>query len=125
MISFFTASPSNFLPINLLTAKKVFSALVTPCRFADIPTNFSPLSVKATTDGVVLAPSKFSNTFGVAPSITATHEFVVPKSIPIIFDIIFIPFLVVLVLNCVLDMGGVLGITTSKANIFFSLFCLI
>ena len=35
------------------------------CRFAGSPTNLSPLSVKATTEGVVLAPSAFSMTFGV------------------------------------------------------------
>ena len=39
--------------------------------------------VKAMTDGVVLEPSAFSITFGFLPSIIATHEFVVPKSIPI------------------------------------------
>jgi len=43
----------------------------------------------ATTDGVVLFPSAFGITTGSPPSITATHEFVVPKSIPIIFPIIF------------------------------------
>ena len=47
------------------------------------PTRRSPSFEKATTDGVVLDPSAFSKTFGVLPSITATHEFVVPKSIPI------------------------------------------
>jgi hypothetical protein len=36
----------------------------------------------ATTDGVVLAPSAFSITFGYPPSMIATHEFVVPRSIP-------------------------------------------
>ena len=44
--------------------------------------------MNATTDGVVLAPSAFAITVGSPPSITATHEFVVPKSIPIILDII-------------------------------------
>ena len=34
-------------------------------------------------DGVVRAPSVFSMTLGSAPSITATQEFVVPRSIPI------------------------------------------
>ena len=34
------------------------------------------------TDGVVLDPSGFSMTLAVEPSITATHEFVVPRSIP-------------------------------------------
>lgn len=39
--------------------------------------------MNATTDGVVLEPSEFSMTFGFLPSITATQELVVPKSIPI------------------------------------------
>ena len=82
-ISFFTVVSLKFLPINLLTAKIVFSGFVTACLFAGWPTNFSSLSVKATTEGVVLAPSAFSKTFGCEPSIMATQEFVVPKSIPI------------------------------------------
>jgi hypothetical protein len=40
-------------------------------------------------DGVVLAPSAFGITVGSPPSNTATHEFVVPKSIPIILAIYF------------------------------------
>src|SRR5580698_3372781 len=60
----------------------VRSGLVTAWRFADWPTRRSPSSVKATIDGVVRIPSAFSMTFGVLPSITATHEFVVPRSIP-------------------------------------------
>ena len=50
---------------------------------AYVPTSLSPSFENATTDGVVRDPSAFSNTFGVFPSITATQEFVVPKSIPI------------------------------------------
>ena len=42
----------------------------------------------ATTEGVVLEPSAFGMTTGSPPSITDTHEFVVPRSIPIIFAII-------------------------------------
>ena len=42
---------------------------------------------KATTEGVVLAPSGFVITMGSPPSNTATQELVVPKSIPIIFPI--------------------------------------
>ena len=63
-ISFFTVGSSKFLPINLFTAKIVFSGFVTACLLAGWPTNFSPSSVKATTDGVVLAPSAFSKTLG-------------------------------------------------------------
>ncbi len=36
-------------------------------------------------DGVVRSPSLFSMTFGVLPSMTATQEFVVPRSMPITF----------------------------------------
>jgi hypothetical protein len=48
------------------------------------------LSTKATTDGVVRLPSLLAITTGSLPSITATQELVVPKSIPIILDILFI-----------------------------------
>ena len=68
-------------------AKKVFSGLVTAWRLAGWPTRRSPSSVKATMEGVVRAPSEFSMTLGVDPSMTATQEFVVPRSIPMIFDI--------------------------------------
>lgn len=44
------------LPINLLVAKTVFSEFVTACLLAAEPTSLSPSLVKATTDGVVLAP---------------------------------------------------------------------
>jgi hypothetical protein len=41
------------------------------------------VSVKATMDGVVRAPSEFSMTRGWLPSMMATQELVVPRSIPI------------------------------------------
>ena len=44
------------------------------------PTSFSPLSLKATTDGVVFPPSEFGITFGSPPSTMATHELVVVNS---------------------------------------------
>jgi hypothetical protein len=40
--------------------------------------------VNDTIDGVVLNPSWFSITLATDPSMTATQELVVPKSIPII-----------------------------------------
>src|SRR6187551_3026742 len=76
-----------------LTAKMVFSGLVTAWRFAGWPTRRSPSSVKATIEGVVRMPSAFSITFGVLPSMTATHEFVVPRSIPMTFPMVLISFL--------------------------------
>ena len=57
--------------------------LVIACRFATSPTCVSPF-LKATTDGVVRAPSGLVIILGLSPSMTATAEFVVPKSIPII-----------------------------------------
>src|SRR5262245_46320208 len=74
-------------------AKSVLTGLVTPCRLAGRPTRRSPSPVKATIDGVVLAPSEFSRTWGFPPSITATQELVVPRSIPITFAMLLILFL--------------------------------
>src|SRR5215813_9127305 len=71
----------------------VRSGLVTAWRLAGWPTSRSPSSVKATIDGVVRMPSAFSITFGVDPSITATQELVVPRSIPITFAIVHIPLI--------------------------------
>jgi hypothetical protein len=52
----------------------------------------SPSSVKATIEGVVRMPSEFSMTLGLFPSITATQELVVPRSIPITFAITDLSF---------------------------------
>src|SRR5205807_10156321 len=60
-----------------------FSGLVTAWRFAAWPTRRSPDSVNATIDGVVRAPPAFSMTLALLPSITATQELVVPRSMPI------------------------------------------
>src|SRR3989344_4423017 len=65
----------------------VFLELRIIWRLATSPTKFLTGS---TIDGVVLRPvSAAGITLGVPPSITATQELVVPKSIPIIFDICF------------------------------------
>src|SRR6267154_3401608 len=69
-------------PINRLNAKTVLAGLTTAWRFAGKPTRRSPCLVNATTEGVVRAPSEFSMTRDDFPSMTETHEFVVPKSIP-------------------------------------------
>ncbi len=73
-------------------AKNVFSGLVTAWRLAGSPTITSPSSVKATIEGVVRMPSAFSMTLGVLPSMTATQELVVPRSIPITFAITDLSF---------------------------------
>src|SRR5688572_21239626 len=67
----------------------VLSGLVTAWRLAGWPMRRSPSLVKATTDGVVRAPSAFSITLGLPPSITATQLLVVPRSIPITFAIVY------------------------------------
>src|SRR6185437_9679428 len=83
-LSFSTIGSSHLRPIRRLMAKKVFDGLVTAWRFAGWPTSRSPSSWMATTEGVVRAPSAFSITFGCLPSMMATHELVVPRSMPII-----------------------------------------
>src|SRR5712692_7830909 len=67
----------------------VFSGLVTACRLATWPTSRSPLFVIATTEGVKRDPSLFSSTVGSPASITATTEFVVPRSMPITLAITY------------------------------------
>src|SRR5271154_5553249 len=78
---------SNVRPMSRLIAKNVRSGLVTAWRLAGWPTRRSPSSVNATIEGVVRMPSAFSMTLGVEPSMTATHELVVPRSIPMTLDI--------------------------------------
>jgi hypothetical protein len=48
------------------------------------PTSLSPFSVKPTTEGVKREPEALIKVFGAEPSITATTENVVPKSIPMV-----------------------------------------
>ena len=81
-MSFLISGSSYRRPIRRLVAYRVFWEFVTACRLAGAPTILSPSDVNATTDGVVRAPSLFSSTFGLLPSITETHEFVVPRSMP-------------------------------------------
>jgi hypothetical protein len=56
--------------------------LVTAWRLADWPTRRSPFLAKATMEGVVRAPSAFSITLTSLPSMMATQELVVPRSMP-------------------------------------------
>ena len=90
-MSFLVIGSSNERPIRRLMAKNVRSGLVTPWRLAGWPTSRSPSSVNATMEGVVRDPSEFSMTLGVAPSMTATQEFVVPRSMPITLAMLSIP----------------------------------
>src|SRR5574341_1389991 len=65
--------------------KIVFCGFVTAWRLATWPTSRSPSLVNATTEGVVRPPSELGMTTGSPPSITATTELVVPRSMPMIF----------------------------------------
>src|SRR5438034_184674 len=80
-----TTSSSNLRPMRRLMANRVFWGLVTAWRLAGWPTSTSPSLVKATMEGVVRSPSLFSITRGLPPSMMATHELVVPRSMPITF----------------------------------------
>src|SRR5207253_6474010 len=77
--------------MNRLIEYTVFSGFVTACLLATCPTSRSPVLVMATTDGVVRAPSWLGITTDSPPCITATTEFVVPKSMPIILLILIGP----------------------------------
>ncbi len=72
----------QLVPMWRLTERMVRSTLVTAWRLATSPTSTSPFLAKATTDGVVRAPSAFVMTVGSPPSRTLTTEFVVPRSMP-------------------------------------------
>ncbi len=74
-------------PINLFAEKIVFSGLVTAWRLAVMPTRRSS-SLMATIEGVVRWPSAFVITVGSPPSMTEAHELVVPRSIPMIRDMV-------------------------------------
>ena len=68
----------------------VRSGLVMAWRFATWPTMRSPVLEKATTDGVVRLPSALAMTTLSPPSMTATQELVVPRSIPMTLDMVFV-----------------------------------
>src|SRR5947208_9888343 len=82
---------ASLRPMKRLIEKIVLVGLVTAWRLATVPTRRSPLCANATTDGVVRPPSAFSITRGSPPSSTAMHEFVVPRSMPIVFAIWLLP----------------------------------
>jgi len=88
-MSFCTSFSVNLRPIRRLTAYSVFLGLVTAWRLAEAPTRISPSSWYATIEGVVRAPSLFSITRVVLPSMMDTQLFVVPRSIPMIFPMLF------------------------------------
>ena len=83
-----TSGSSKRRPMNRLIEKTVLPGLVTACRLASWPTSRSAVLVKATTDGMVRPPSADAMTVGSPPSITATTEFVVPRSMPMILPIV-------------------------------------
>ena len=90
---FISSLTSSYLrPMNRLMEKTVFSGFVTACRLATWPTSRSPDFVKPTTDGVMRLPSGLVITTGSPPSITATTELVVPRSMPIILLMSYVLF---------------------------------
>jgi hypothetical protein len=65
----------------------VFFALVTAWRLAGAPTRTLAVVGVGDDRGVVRAPSEFSITLGLPPSMIATQLLVVPRSMPMIFAI--------------------------------------
>src|SRR5712691_11311555 len=72
----------QLVPMWRLTERMVRSGLVMAWRLATSPTRTSPVLEKATTEGVVRAPSALGMTVGSPPASTATTELVVPRSMP-------------------------------------------
>src|SRR4030067_905038 len=79
--------------MNRLIEKTVFSGFNTAWRLATWPTRTPPPLPMPTTEGVSRLPSSLMMILGSPPSITATTEFVVPRSIPMIFAIFPFSFL--------------------------------
>ena len=75
--------------MSRFTPNMVVVGFTTACLLATAPAKRLLSSVKATTDGVTLLPSSFGMTTGLPPSIIATHELVVPRSIPTIAMFVF------------------------------------
>ena len=81
-----TSGSVNLRPMKRLIEKIVFSGLMIAWRRATWPTIRSPvLGLTATTDGISRPPSAEGMTIGSPPSMTATTELVVPRSMPMIF----------------------------------------
>src|SRR3990170_5111870 len=77
--------------MNRLIEKIVFSGLTIAWRRATCPTMRSPVfGLTATTDGTSRPPSEDGITVGSPPSMMATTELVVPRSIPMILPMVFI-----------------------------------
>ena len=72
----------QLVPMWRLTERIVRSGLVMAWRLATSPTSTSPAFEKATTDGVVRAPSALGMTTGSPASRNETTELVVPRSMP-------------------------------------------
>ena len=77
-----TSSVVQSVPMWRLTDRMVRSGLVIAWRLATSPTRTSPFLAKATTEGVVRAPSALGMTVGSPASRTLTTELVVPRSMP-------------------------------------------
>src|SRR4051812_24119586 len=83
-----TSSALTLRPISRLAPNTVAAALVTPWRRARAPTATWPDSAQLTHDGTMRSPSAPDRIRGwPLSSSTATHELVVPRSMPMMRDI--------------------------------------
>ena len=89
MRAFTTSGSVKRRPMRRLTEKMVLSELVMDWRRATWPTIRSLFfGLTATTDGKSRDPSALGITTGSPPSMTATTELVVPRSMPTILLIL-------------------------------------
>src|SRR3989344_1239025 len=100
--SFPSISTFSSVPIFRLIERMVREGSMIAWFRATCPTIISS-SLMCTTLGVVLVPSELGIMVGFPPSITATAEKVVPKSIPIVGPETFVSFCVVVIFIDLLD----------------------
>merc|ERR1740122_331174 len=81
LMSAWTMGSANLRPISLFASKTVFSGLRATWFLAASPIRRS-VSVKATYEGVVRLPWSFAMISTPSFFQTPTHEYVVPRSIP-------------------------------------------
>lgn len=86
-MSRWTESSENLRPIRRLMSNIVFSVFSAAWFFAASPTRRSPDEVNATYDGVIRFPISFGIISIWPPREIAAQEYVVPRSIPIIYSI--------------------------------------
>jgi hypothetical protein len=90
-MSFWTTSSLNLRPIRRLTANRVFCGLVTAWRLAALADQDLAVVRVGDDGGRGAIALGVLDDLGLSPSMTATQELVVPRSIPMILPMLLSP----------------------------------